>query len=291
MVRDLEAAFDELVAHELIAAIAGDSEALELLRGSEPSPDSIPSPDATPFADEFLVLDADSSQNYAINAVLHGQDLIIKGPPGTGKSQTIANMIATLIARGKRVLFVTEKRAAIEAVLKRLHENRLDELVLDLHGGVTSRRAFVSAIGNALAASASTRSVHNGTDLAILEKRRDELNAHVRALHKPRDPWGVSVYEARAALLGLQDAESGVRLTRDVMRGLTAATKDDVVEQLREFSRLGGIGFANSGNPWAHAPIATDDEARSWYGALETLRGTILPETLWPDPLSSVRCL
>ena len=73
-----------------------------------------------PLADEFLVLDADSSQNYAINAVLAGQSLIVKGPPGTGKSQTIANLIASLIARGKKVLFVAEKRAAIDAVTKRL---------------------------------------------------------------------------------------------------------------------------------------------------------------------------
>ena len=77
-----------------------------------------------PLADEFLVLDADASQNYAINAVLAGQSLIIKGPPGTGKSQTIANLIASLIARGKKVLFVAEKRAAIDAVTKRLRQQK-----------------------------------------------------------------------------------------------------------------------------------------------------------------------
>ncbi len=56
-----------------------------------PGPEAIPGPDQVPLADEFLVLDGDASQNYAINAVLTGQSLIIKGPPGTGKSQTIAN--------------------------------------------------------------------------------------------------------------------------------------------------------------------------------------------------------
>ena len=61
-------------------------------------------------------MDADASQSYVVNAVLAGKNLLIKGPPGTGKSQTISNLIATLVARGKRVLFVAEKRAAIDAV-------------------------------------------------------------------------------------------------------------------------------------------------------------------------------
>lgn len=66
------------------------------------------------------VLDADSFQRNAIDTVLAGQSLVIHGPPGTGKSQTIANLIAALVARGRKVLFVAEKRAAIDAVLSRL---------------------------------------------------------------------------------------------------------------------------------------------------------------------------
>ena len=110
-----------------------------------------------PPADEFLVLDADSSQNYAINAVLAGQGLIIKGPPGTGKSQTIANLVSSLVARGKRVLFVAEKRAAIDAVTKRLHQRKLGELVLDLHGGVSSRRKVAESLAAALTANTRLR--------------------------------------------------------------------------------------------------------------------------------------
>ena len=66
------------------------------------------------------MLDADSSQRNAIDTVLAGRSLVIHGPPGTGKSQTIANLIAALVARGRKVLFVAEKRAAIDAVLSRL---------------------------------------------------------------------------------------------------------------------------------------------------------------------------
>ena len=69
-----------------------------------------------------MVRDADKSQVSAINAIRSGRDLVIQGPPGTGKSQTIANAIAALTAEGKRVLFVAEKRAAIDAVVKYLQQ-------------------------------------------------------------------------------------------------------------------------------------------------------------------------
>jgi hypothetical protein len=193
MVKDLENAFDELVAHDLIAAIAGDEKAKEKVRAAGPGPDAIPSSDSTSLADEFLVLDADSSQNYAINAVLAGESLIIKGPPGTGKSQTIANLIGALIARNKRVLFVAEKRAAIDAVLKRLRGQKLGDLVLDLHGGVGSRRAFAQSIGQALVASRTATRVDNAAALLRVEKRREDLNGYVGALHELREPWEISV--------------------------------------------------------------------------------------------------
>ena len=102
---------------------------------------------------DVLVLDADSSQQEAIEAVRSGSHLVVHGPPGTGKSQTIANLIATLAADGKRVLFVAEKRAAIDAVVGRLDRVGLGDLVLDLHvgrarpppGGARARRRASTA--------------------------------------------------------------------------------------------------------------------------------------------------
>ena len=86
MVNDLLAAEDLLSRNTLICAIAGDEPSRQSLkeRRGEVSPNA---PDFTPPADEYLVLDADSSQSYAINAVVAGADLVIDGPPGTGKSQ------------------------------------------------------------------------------------------------------------------------------------------------------------------------------------------------------------
>jgi Protein of unknown function (DUF4011) len=85
MVRDLENSSDELAAHDIIAAIAGDEEARSALVASAPTQDMLLSPDHTPLADEFLVLDADASQNYAINAALAGQSIVVKARPALAR--------------------------------------------------------------------------------------------------------------------------------------------------------------------------------------------------------------
>jgi very-short-patch-repair endonuclease/DNA polymerase III delta prime subunit len=277
MVRDIENAFDELVAHDLIAAIAGDEDARDAIREREPPADAIPSPDQIPLADEFLVLDADSSQNYAINSVLAGQSLIIKGPPGTGKSQTIANLIASLVARGKKVLFAAEKRAAIEAVTKRLGHTGLSGLVLDLHGGVDSRRAFAHSIGQALAASRAAPRVDNAVYLNYVEKRRDELNGYVNALHEKREPWGLSVYEIRGELLELQDARRDLRFRGSAIEALDSEAARQAQEDLTELARLGGLTLAASGSPWADARVVSAEEVQQAHAALDELLRHALP--------------
>ncbi|MDP8928271.1 MAG: DUF4011 domain-containing protein [Actinomycetota bacterium] len=150
MVKDLQNNLDALAAHDIISAIAGVEEAREAIKERRAREVDTSQPDYTPPADEFLILDADASQNLAINAAIAGEPLIVQGPPGTGKSQTIANLIASLAARGKRALFVAEKRAAIDAVTKRLHKVGLGDLVMDLHGGVTSKKRLAADIAHTL---------------------------------------------------------------------------------------------------------------------------------------------
>ena len=277
MVRDIESALDELVAHPLIAAIAGDEESREAVREQGPGPDAIPRPDQVPLADEFLVLDADSSQNYAINCVVAGQSLIIEGPPGTGKSQTIANLIASLVARGKKVMFVAEKRAAIEAVTKRLKKCGLEDLVLDLHRGVSSRRAFAESVGQALASTGRAPRLDNHAELRYVEKRREELNTYVSRLHEKRDPWGISVYEVRAELLALDDARDQFRLRGAALEALGKDAAERAQQELAEYARLGGLSLAASGSPWARAPVVSAEEVQQAYLVLDQLRRYTYP--------------
>jgi len=261
MVSDLQTAIDALVDHDLIAAIAGDEGAQEALRElrSDVGPEM---PNRTPPSDEFLILDADASQNYAINAAIGGESLIIQGPPGTGKSQTIANLIATYVARGKKVLFVAEKRAAIDAVLKRLNNVGLQDLVMDLHGGVVSRRKMAQDLATAL---------HNigqipEPDVAelhrTLSRARDELIAYDEALHRKREPWGLSVFEIQSSLLGFRNvADSSIRFPRTVLEQLVPEVLSDARAVLSEFVKLGGLDLRPELNPWVSSSVNTLEEA------------------------------
>ena len=100
-------------------------------------------PPALDLADQHLIIPSDATQAMAIAKVRSGRSYIIQGPPGTGKSQTITNLIADYVARGKRVLFVCEKRAAIDVVYHRLSQQGLDELCCLIHDSQTDKKAFI----------------------------------------------------------------------------------------------------------------------------------------------------
>ncbi|HKS38503.1 MAG TPA: AAA domain-containing protein [Verrucomicrobiae bacterium] len=104
-------------------------------------------PEETPppldLADQYLIIPCDATQSSAIARARTGRSYIIQGPPGTGKSQTITNLIADYVARGQRVLFVCEKRAAIDIVFHRLRQQGLDELCCLIHDSQTDKKAFI----------------------------------------------------------------------------------------------------------------------------------------------------
>jgi very-short-patch-repair endonuclease len=277
MVRDLESFQEALAAHDLIAAMAGDEQARQAIRDRMGDPDPT-APDHTPPADEFLALDADASQNYAINAAVAGQDLVIKGPPGTGKSQTIANMITTLAARGQRVLFVAEKRAAIDAVLSRLAKVGLDDLVMDLHRSLGSRRKFAQLLAQGLHEAGQIPLTNLVQDQARLERRRGALSERVAALHAERHPWDVSIYQVQCRLLGLPKAAiTPVRLSREALADLGADAIDTAGDELQEFVTRGGLALNPSTSPWAEASVVSGEQAATALETVDRLASHTLP--------------
>jgi very-short-patch-repair endonuclease/Arc/MetJ family transcription regulator len=283
MVQDLMTATDTLVTSDLIGAIAGDEAARDAVRSRHPS--VIPNqPDRTPPADEFLVLDADASQSYAINCAVGGADLVINGPPGTGKSQTIANLIATLSARGRRILFVAEKRAAIEAVLDRLRAVGLAEIVLDLHDGVGSKRKLAAELARTLEMTASIPRPDMTARQETLARHREVLVERTDALHDLRDPWGISVYDIYARLAGIPATAASVqRFPSATLVGLSGHTFRQARADLDAFVGLGGLAISQTTSPWAHAfatgTITTPDSARAAIDAARTLASHTLPAT------------
>ena len=150
-------------------------------------------------SDLLTPLPADSSQLAAIVSAAEGHDLVLIGPPGTGKSQTITNIIAQVLSTGKTVLFVAEKAAALDVVHRRLKAHGLGDAVLELHSNKTDRRRVLTQLGKGWARAAANPP-RDWTEITDeLECTQNQLNEYVEALHN-KGTHGLSVYDAFAHL-------------------------------------------------------------------------------------------
>ena len=150
--------------------------------------------------DTYHIMDADSSQIAVIEDVKAGKDLVVEGPPGTGKSQTIANTIAELMAQGKSVLFVSEKMAALQVVKSRLDVAGLGELCLEIHSNQTRKKAVLEELEKTLNRTAPAP-ISPDRDINELEKLKKELNEYALSLGKPAG----NIYPSLYALYGIRE--------------------------------------------------------------------------------------
>lgn len=200
--RDLEDNAEILLENPAVRMLAeGDPQFLQH-NGRGPAPHELD--DATTPFDLPGVVDADSTQQAAVAAVLAGRSFVLHGPPGTGKSQTITNLIAACLARGKTVLFVAEKMAALEVVQRRLEATGLGPWCLELHSHKANKKSVLSSFGRALDSTSLAVPQHWQRDGETAVRVRSELNAYARALHRPR-PLGKSVWQAAERLQELQE--------------------------------------------------------------------------------------
>lgn len=148
----------------------------------------------------YHIMDADSSQIAVIENVKAGKNLVVEGPPGTGKSQTIANTIAELLVQGKSVLFVSEKMAALQVVKTRIDNTDLGDLCLEIHSNKAKKKEVLSELERTLNRPA-IKPVNIDQDINKLEQLKSELNEYARALHEPIGKRGISLYN----LYGLRE--------------------------------------------------------------------------------------
>jgi very-short-patch-repair endonuclease len=174
-------------------------------------PDGIPEFISEEKAEELLdpkniycPLSADSSQMAAVLSAANGNSFVLQGPPGTGKSQTIANMIAHCIGIGKRVLFVSEKKVALEVVYRRLQEIGIGPFCLELHSKKSEKKEVVKSFYNALEFNPDSLNGEWDQVSEELKIARDGLNNYFRHLHKV-SPSGISAYRAFGVAARNQD--------------------------------------------------------------------------------------
>jgi very-short-patch-repair endonuclease len=277
MVHDLEVNKELLRAHDLVAALAGDRTARDNITQSngEPDPRSF---DQVPPQNEFFVMDSDSSQQATITRVVAGENLLIMGPPGTGKSQTIVNLIAESAARGRPVLFVAEKRAALEVVKKRLESVGLGHLVLDLHGADISRKAVMARLADALDA-VRTSVLPNDTVLHDrFRDRRDKLGGHLERIHRPVEPCGNSVYSILGALLRFgHDVQSTTRWRGAELLRLTDKVARRAADLLNEAGGFETLFLRTDPSAWNGARIPDGEAARQAMDHAARLSATSWP--------------
>lgn len=183
--------------------------------------------------DVFCPRSADSSQLAAVMAAADGHDFVLEGPPGTGKSQTITNIIAHCLAVGKRVLFVAEKRAALDVVHRRLREDGLEPFCLELHSNKTGKADVLAQFDRSLKLAEDLETTDWEHRASELERLRTTLNSYTRALHK-RTPCGLSTYQCLDYLLARKD-EPVVKM--DGWESILETTFE-TLDRARQVSRL-----------------------------------------------------
>lgn len=205
---------------------------------------------SNPLIELHSVVDADSSQIEAIEMAKSGKSFVLQGPPGTGKSQTITNIIAECLSDGKRVLFVSEKLAALSVVHEKLKQSGLSEFCLELHSHKSNKKDVIADICHTLREEKSIVSAKADSEIAIKEKAQRQLDAYAEELHRPRSVIEKSLYqlyEAYAALRSTPDVEWTVpRLDEKGDLYLTETTS--LLEQYVDY--IPSIGYDYRKNPW-----------------------------------------
>ncbi|ORV09814.1 DUF3320 domain-containing protein [Mycobacterium celatum] len=197
----------------------------------------------------MLPVPADSSQLRAVAEAVGGRTFVLEGPPGTGKSQTITNLLAHAMSSGRRVLFVAEKRAALEVVKKRLEAVGLGELSLNLHDKSARPAAVRAQIKEALdlRVSQDTDLLRTQTETAVSTRR--SLARYADRLHE-LNAAGQSLYTARTSELAADQEVPPLDVPHDLVASGAPETFDAIGRALRELPEKADLARPGENHAW-----------------------------------------
>ena len=246
MWQDLRKNETQIINHPMCRGIAGDSSLMPATDASEILDSDLDK--LVPPETSCLVRDCDGSQLAAMEVVQRGHSLILDGPPGTGKSQTITNIIARSLADNKTVLFVSEKAAALEVVKRRLDEAKLGDFCLECHSHKANKRAVIEELGRSLNREVETYPSQDHK-LTELRRTRQRLNEYVRALHVKRSALNLSAFAVHGRLARIRTSS----VTRVPITDIHLVDRNRLQEMEEAVARLAGCGtiIASKGiHPW-----------------------------------------
>lgn len=193
-----------------------------------------------PAGEIALPIGADSSQFEAICAAVDDQSFILHGPPGTGKSQTITNIIANALYKGKKVLFVAEKMAALQVVQRRLEAIGIAPFCLELHSNKTKKSNVLEQLKRTTEVVKRKPKEEYRIEAEQINALRRELNDYMHVLHKPHRS-GLSLYDCFSGYAAVDYDEPLLDLPREILQRLDPAGRaacEGAVEEYRTACRI-----------------------------------------------------
>ncbi|QDX41193.1 DUF5797 family protein [Salarchaeum sp. JOR-1] len=251
---DLERNREAIKDDPIIQALNGEMEPLQKAEGDITTPKASELDDVVDPIDTYQVLDADSSQQEAIEAAKRGKSFVLQGPPGTGKSQTIANIIAEKLAAGERVLFVSEKQAALDVVKNRLDDVGLGRFCLEVHGEKATNTDVLGSLETELKAPQIKPADNRAKRLGKLRERRDTINQYGQQLFYSPDGWDLTAYQA----FGIVSKHADVpRIDVGITQPLSVGqeTLETAIDELETLARFDEEIDTYETSPWRHTTL------------------------------------
>ncbi|MGK5170454.1 DUF4011 domain-containing protein [Geodermatophilus sp. CPCC 205761] len=256
---------------------------------TDPTPDTAGRVDLDELATRCPV-PADASQLRAVAEAAAGRTFVLEGPPGTGKSQTITNLLTRAVADGKRVLFVAEKRAALDVVARRLDAVGMGPFALDLHDKGSKTAVVRAQIKSALEHAVAVDEQGLAADSADLRAARRTLARYADRLHA-QNAAGLSFYSARTAVLAVRDGVPSLPLPAAFVAAASEETMTAVRRAVALLPDLADLVRPSRQHAWAFVDTARVDllAAQQTAAAVDEAIRALPPEPHLARALREVR--